>query len=281
MSQAQPNPLVKHFRQPALYLKLPSSGKWYADNAVDLTASGEIPIYPMTARDELTIKTPDALMNGESTAAVLKSCCPSIRDPWAMPIVDLDPILIAIRIASYGKGMDFTTNCPHCNTEQELTADLNAVLSRVAIGDWTTPVSINGLTITLRPQNYREYNDNNRMNFDEQRVLSMLDDESMTVDDRKAKFTEMFNKLLDTGMKQVSKSIASIQTETGEVVTEQDFIIEFLNNCDRSIWNAIKDKLDQIRESNNYAKVTTTCENQECQKEYTSPFVFDQANFFA
>jgi hypothetical protein len=100
------------------------------------------------------------------------------------------------------------------------------------------------------------------------------------VEDRTAQFNTMFQKLLDTGMRQISKSIASITTEDGTVVTNPEFIAEFLNNCDRNIWNKVKDRLDAIRRESEYAKVTVTCESDACQKEYESPFVFDQANFF-
>jgi hypothetical protein len=35
----------------------------------------------MTAKDELMFKTPDALLNGQSTVEVVKSCIPAIQDP--------------------------------------------------------------------------------------------------------------------------------------------------------------------------------------------------------
>ena len=69
MSENSQNPLAKHFRQPILYLKLPSNGRWYPEGSVELPVTGEIPVYAMTARDEITLKTPDALMNGTSTVA--------------------------------------------------------------------------------------------------------------------------------------------------------------------------------------------------------------------
>ena len=108
MSTLSNNPLAKHFRQPVLYLKLPSGGKWYPEGSLDLPVTGEIPVFAMTARDEITFKTPDALMNGSSTVQVIESCCPSIKDAWKMPAVDLDPVLIALRLATYGKELEFT-----------------------------------------------------------------------------------------------------------------------------------------------------------------------------
>ena len=71
------NPLSKHFRQPVLHLSLPSRGRFYPDDGLDMSATGTVPIYPMTVRDELALKTPDGLMNGQSVYEVIKSCCPA------------------------------------------------------------------------------------------------------------------------------------------------------------------------------------------------------------
>jgi hypothetical protein len=76
------NPLRKYFRQPAIHLRLPSGGKFYPDGVVDLPPNGEIPIYPMTAVDEIITRTPDALFNGSAVPDILKSCVPNIKDPW-------------------------------------------------------------------------------------------------------------------------------------------------------------------------------------------------------
>ena len=133
MSNPATNPLFKHFRQPAIYLKLPSGGKFYPPGAINFPPTGEIPVYPLTVKDELTLKTPDALMNGQGMAEIIKSCCPNIIDPWSMPIVDVDAVFIGIRLASYGPGMDITTTCPHCKERNEYTVDLRTVLDRVKV----------------------------------------------------------------------------------------------------------------------------------------------------
>ena len=48
------NPLEKYYRQPAIYIKLPSEGRYYDKNTFMPTETGEIPILPMTSKDELT-----------------------------------------------------------------------------------------------------------------------------------------------------------------------------------------------------------------------------------
>ena len=68
------NPLSKQFRRPSLYFKLPSGGKFYQPGAIDLPDNKELPVYPMTAIDEITSKTPDALYNGTAVVDIIKSC---------------------------------------------------------------------------------------------------------------------------------------------------------------------------------------------------------------
>ena len=72
--QQQANPLSKYFRQPKLFAALPSNGKFYPADSLETTETGEYAIYSMTAKDELTMKTPDALLNGQATVELIKSC---------------------------------------------------------------------------------------------------------------------------------------------------------------------------------------------------------------
>lgn len=280
MGDLTQNPLAKHFRQPALYIKLPSEGRYYVNNTIELPVTGEIPVYPMTARDEITMKTPDALMNGQSTVSVIKSCCPNILDPWKMPAIDLDTVLIAIRIATYGKEMEFTAVCPHCNTQIEQGLDLEYVMNKITTGNWAQTVKSDGLEIILKPQSFEDYNKNNLLNFEEQRIIQLVQDERIPEEDKTKQFEVLFQRLINTGIGQVSKSIAAIKTEDGTVVDNRDHINEFLNNCDSRVWQAIKDRLDAIKDENRWNEITVTCTNDKCKKEFVTPFVFEQSNFF-
>ena len=50
----------------------------------------ELPVYPMTAIDEITYRTPDALFNGQAVVNVIHSCVPNIKNAWEIPGTDLD-----------------------------------------------------------------------------------------------------------------------------------------------------------------------------------------------
>ena len=45
------NPLNKYYRQPSIYISLPSKGVYYSDQVYRATETGEIPVMPMTAKD--------------------------------------------------------------------------------------------------------------------------------------------------------------------------------------------------------------------------------------
>ena len=92
------NPLGKYYRQPQIYIRLPSRGKYYPADVFTPTETGEIPVLPMTAKDELSFKTPDAMMSGQSTVDVIQSCVSSFKNAWEMGNFDPFPVVLAIRV---------------------------------------------------------------------------------------------------------------------------------------------------------------------------------------
>jgi len=279
MANPANNPLSGHFRQPAIYLKLPSRGRFYPDNTIDLPVTGEIPVYPMTVRDELTMKTPDALMNGEGIINVIKSCCPNIRDPWTMPAVDLDPVFIAIRLASYGKGMDINCTCAHCRVQDEYTVDLTGVLDGLETADYSSPVTIDGLQFHFRPQTYQDINQAGLITYEEQRLVdSVILNESLSQEEKTAQFNASFEKLRQMNIDSVVVSINSIETETGVVVKDRAQITEFLDQCSRQVYNQIKDHIQSLVDTFKVQPLKIVCNS--CQKEFENTLTFNQSNFF-
>ena len=163
------NPLQKYFRQPAVYVRLPSNGQFYPPGSLESTPTGEYPVLPMTTMDEITYRTPDALFNGNAVASVIQSCIPNIKDAWIMPGMDIDSVLIAIRIATYGAEMDVGSVCPSCGTDGEYTIDLRKVLDRMGSADYSKPLLIGDLEIYFRPMTYQQLNENSMSQFQEQK----------------------------------------------------------------------------------------------------------------
>lgn len=285
MSQTQlgnsANPLARHFRQPVLYIKLPSQGHFWPQSSLEQSVTGEIPILAMTTKDEIVLRTPDALLNGQGVIDVIQSCCPTIKDAWSMPSIDVDSIIIAIRMASYGNQMDFGATCPHCNTANEYAIDLSVVLSGVETPNYNKPVEINKLKIKLRPQPYFSLNKTNIIAYEEQqllRSLQLLNDEDVTAGD---KFNQHLNKLIDLNIMINADSTESITTEDGQTVADPEFIKEFYNNCDNKVVKAVRTRLEELNKQANIKPINVTCDNQECGKPFDITITFDYASFFA
>jgi len=279
MDKTQANPLSKHFRQPGIYLKLPSQGRYYPEGALELSATGEIPIYPMTVKDELMLKTPDALINGESVRSIISSCCPSIKEPWAIPSVDLDAIFIAIRLASYGTEMEMTTECPHCNETTESEVNLTQLLDGIRPIDYDTLYNIEDLSIKFRPQTYQEVNMTSMKTFEERQLINNIIESDLPEDQKKARFDESFKKLSDMNINLVVASIESITVDEQEVKDTAQ-IADFLNNCSRKLYQDIREYTEKLATQNKLPDLQVKCSNEECKKEYQSALEFDQANFF-
>lgn len=279
MNDQNTNPLKKYYRQPQLYIKLPSKGAWWPEGSLTKTVTNEYAVFAMTARDELALKTPDALLNGQSTVDVIQSCVPNIKNAWHTPICDIDHILIAIRLATYGEGMDFVSICPHCKHKNEHTLNLQLLLDKFTdLPSWNKTIQINDLLISLKPESYKTFNNKSIKTFEEQRVLQMINQDGLTEVEKLDKFKELFKNLLKLTVEQVAGNINYIKLDANTVVDNELFINEYFQNCDRLVWNTVNDAITEIKSKTPTNNMDLTCE--ECKKEYKTPLTFEMSNFF-
>jgi hypothetical protein len=279
------NPLKKYFRQPKIYLRLPSEGKFYAPGSLDMTENGELPVFAMTAKDELMMKTPDALLNGEATVSVIKSCIPNIKDPWKMPSIDSDAILVAIRLATYGESLDISTKLPVTGEEREFSVDLKEVLDQLISARFDPYVEIDdNITVELKPATYKEWTQNALKTFEEQRILRIVNDDSIPDDEKLQAFANSFKKLTDITIDVVVKSIVAVNTPDGRV-TDTKHIFEFFSNSDKTAFNKILEHLEKAKTASTVkpfvARATPEDIERGVPETFEVPITFDQSSFFA
>ena len=242
-----------------------------------MPASRELPVYPMTAIDEITYKTPDALFNGEAVVSVIQSCVPNILDAWATPSTDLDAILVAIRIASYGHSMDIGTTCPECKNEHEFGLDLRTVIDNLSSGDYSQPLRAGDLEIYFRPLDYSEITANSQYQFQQQKMLQALSEAEVDDADRVSRINAMMRQIMDVTVNTISQSILEIRTP-GAIVTELEHIHEFVSKCDRDLFNRIRDCVIALRQASELRPLKLTCPG--CQHHYEQAFTMDMSRFF-
>lgn len=107
------NVLKKYFRQVKASANLPSRGWWYEEGLIDADPEA-VPVLGYTAADEIMLLTPDKLITGESTYDIIRSCVPSIKDPKKLVKIDVDALMVAIKIATSGYIYTYTCKCPLC-----------------------------------------------------------------------------------------------------------------------------------------------------------------------
>tara|TARA_B110000908_G_scaffold6724_1_gene8430 strand:- start:1189 stop:2043 length:855 start_codon:yes stop_codon:yes gene_type:complete len=284
MENKNTNPLQKYFRQPKIYLSLPSNGKYYPAGSLEISENGEYPVFPMTARDEIMIKTPDALLNGQATASVITSCIPAIKDPFNMPSMDLDACLIAIRIATYGEMMEVSIKVPVTGEDKDFDLDLRIMLDQFSNVDYNSAIQLDGMIVNLRPLTYGEFTETSRKTFDEQRIFNVINDADMAEGDKLATFTESFKKLTDLTILTLEKSIASIEVGD-DVVTDQAHIKEFIANTDQGLFESVTNHIEEQRTKFQVKPLVVDATPEEIEagvpETYEVPVTFDQSSFFA
>jgi len=272
------NPLKQFFRQPVIYVRLPSNGEFWPEGSLIMPTNRELPVYPMTAIDEITYRTPDALYNGQAVVNVIQSCIPNIRDAWGMPAMDTNAILVAIRIASYGHELELSTRCPSCETESEYGVDLRSVLDGVIPPDFRTPTVFGDLEINFRPMDYKMQNETNQLQFEQQQQIQAIQFSDISDDEKIAALNASLKKITELTMDALKWSIASIR-KPNALVTESEYIHEFLINCDSKIYNQIRDRIIALRQDSEIKPLQIKCSN--CQHEYKQDLSLDQTSFFA
>jgi len=278
------NPLKKFYRQPKIYLKLPSSGNFYPAGSLVTEPTGEYPVYAMTAKDEIIMKTPDALLNGQSTVDVIQSCLPNIKNAWTVPSIDVDAILVAVRIATYGENLDIDVKIPGTDISKTYTADLRMILDKLINSAFDPEISISPeMTVFIRPLNYLEFTKNAIKTLEEQRIFSLVNDESLSEEKKIEMFNKSFKKLTDITVGMVSQCIAKIVTPDEEV-SDPNFIAEFIDNADKDFFTKVMQHLDLQRKK--FAiepfRVKTTEEEQKAgaPAEFEVPITLDGSHFF-
>ena len=278
------NPLNKYFRQPAIYVSLPTGGD-YPPHVVTPSKTGEFAIMPMTAKDEIRFKTPDALMNGEGVVDVIHSCVPDIKDAWQLKAYDLDTVLIAIRIATYGETMDINFTVPVANEQASHTLNLPAILDSIkSVQIKNECVLKDGLKIQVRPLTYKDITNTSLTTFQQQKLYSSVQDSKMTDKEKTKKFDEAFKALTELSMGLLLRNIEKITTPDGAEVTDPAQIKEFIDNANAGTITELQDKLNELRiqGSTKPAKLKATEEQikKVATATYEVPVTFDTANFF-
>ena len=268
------NPLKKYYRAPKLYITLPSGGKF--NKVSDEAMNGELPVFAMTSRDELLLRNPDALLNGDAIVQAIQSCVPAIKDPKQLPVCDIDLILIAIRQATYGEIMEAKLKSPHSGKTDSYDVNFSAIIDNVETLPDETHVTLNsGCTVYVRPFSYTIQTRLNLLAFDQAKTIRDVGE----VSDKSAQqFKAMFLKLANTNMDVIAESVVKITTPEGDEISDLNMIKEFIENLESVDSKKIDKRIDELNKAVVNTKQEFAC--TETGKTFEAEVKLDPADFF-
>ena len=273
------NPLKGYFRQFKLYLKLPSGTSYYAPGAVSFSDTGEVGIMPMTGKDELILKNPDALLNGEALIEVIKSCAPGINDPRVLLTNDIDAIITAIRYATYNDALETELSCPACKHANLYKLNLQHSLDNMSYLETEYVVNLdNGLSIFVKPYGFPELLRGLHAQFEQSKLTRAIESENISEDQRLKLFATAFKELSVITYELMVNSVLKVVDESQNVnVNNKADIKEFLQNIDKKSSDKIGDLIKEINQIGIKRTFTAVCEK--CDHSWESEIDFNPVNF--
>lgn len=277
------NKLSKYFRQPALYIKLPTGGKFNPE--LDQTVLDEVGILPMTAVDEITMKNPDALLNGEALLSVIKSCVPAVRDAKKLCNIDAEAIYYAIQYATYGNEITHTHTCSKCEEKSEFNIDINYVLNRFPDIEILEPVEWQDVKIHIQPPTVESMTRLALIELEQRKLVKTVKDSVLEYETTEGaeqevaqRFYKSFRKIAEHNVNLLANTIRYVETPDG-IVEDYESISEFLDNIPTKIVDTINENVKKVAvKPTDISKFEFVC--PECEQKDTVDLEVNPVNFF-
>lgn len=268
--------LSRYYRIPGLNVRLPTGGAFLPPGSFHPTMTGEVPVFPMRAADELLLKSPDALMSGFAIEKLIESCVPAIENPREISTPDLDVVLLAIRAATYGDMMPVSAACPKCKHVSEFECHLPGMVATVSPIPAENPVRLaDDIVVYVRPFNLSNATRVAVASFEEARRMQSLDGAEDAT--RRQAMNESFQRLSELNVAMASDCVVRVVVPEGSV-TDKKEIAQFVGNMQRKWFRKVEDKLKELNQMGMNKKLDVQCEK--CEHTWQTEVEFDPASFF-
>jgi len=289
------------FRTPKININLPTQSKFYPDDFLELSMDDSLPICAMTARDELMLKSPDALLNGDCLLHIMKSCVPSIKNPKLLYSPDVEAILLGIFYASYGKNLDFKSSCTACSHVNDFEIDIREILDRCSyIKDEDTKIELKiddntFIIVDIVPWTFETQTQNQLRLFEQSKMMQAVTNDNLDDLEKLKHFNTSFEKIVDIKFKNLCGSIKSISIckrinneIQKELLKSKEEISDFVFSADLTLVNPVLEALDKLNLAGIEKTFTAKCRNiiitddnkVPCNHEWSTEISFNPSSFF-
>lgn len=261
------NPLLAHsVRIPGETFQIPSGGLFYEDGEIsEDVVNGEVHVYPMTAYDEILIKTPDMLFSGKAIEQIFARCIPQIKKPLRLLARDVDFLLICLRSVSFGSNVTVihTHNCENAK-EHKYNVSIDNFIQRVRRLD---PAKVMSEYVC-------DMSDGKRVFISPMRYDAVID--MMTAIDPAKDLTP--EELHDMSTKQLASLISKVEIPGSDDVRNQEYITEWLKSLPLPEIRKISNTIDRLTEWGADTEFTEKC--KDCGEDIKIVTPLNPMNFF-
>ena len=262
--------MAANFSTPALFVELLSNVLTFSTktNAV----------HAMSMKDEFTLRTPDAMLNGLATKRIIENCMPNIRDAGAILYCDMPQLLAALRMATTGPKLDITVGCPSCKNIDPYEINLQDMISTLSAKMWITPLKLEDLTIFIHPPTYDQYTAYALSDFRIAKQLYQIQQLKETTDAIADAVSMLLGQKQQLHQQYLMSKIAYIETNTGEIVSIRSYISDWFNQSDSKVQQKVQEHIQQAEQQCEIPSINAVC--SVCKKEMRFPVDLDFCNQF-
>lgn len=278
------NPLQRYFRRPALWVKLPTLGKWYQNNEVRYNENFEVQVYGITAIDEILINTPDALFNGHALESVIRSCIPEVHDIKSLLQPDLEALFLGIKSASSNGKYEITRTCKKCTHENTFDLNCNHLLDSMRyLEDSDAVVNVgNDIKVHVKPYDFDMRSLFIKRQLEERKTLSLIENDTEIDDNllKASKYAKSLEEMTKLTFRLMSESIVAVEIlgRDAQYVTDKDHISEWMLNVNKQTASSIIEAVNALNALGPQRSTTAVCQN--CSHTWEESLNFDPTVFF-
>jgi hypothetical protein len=275
----QNNPLKQYFRAVKMYIGLPSGTSYYQTDVVEFTSTGEVGVMAMTGKDEIILKNPDALYNGEALIEVISSCVPAVKNPRKLLTNDIDALITAIRAVTFKDSLESEIKCPACGEVNLYKMDLQYALDGMETLEPEYVINLDsGVSVFVKPYLYPDLVNALQSQLERKKIGDMLDNDKLTEKEKSDLFSKAFKTIAVSKFQLLRNAILKIVDEANGVnVTNPEFIGEFLENIDKTSVENIDKLVTEINQVGIKRTFTAICEK--CNHQWENAIDFNPVNF--
>ena len=197
-----------------------------------------------------------------------------------MPSIDLDAILVAIKRCTYGDSQDVTCTCPECETANEVSLNLNQIISSIKAVEKLAPVVFDsGLSVFIKPVTVNNLLSLNWVQFEQVRNIQIAEQNNIDETDKVNLMQRSFQLLTEKNIEIVSSCIDTVLLPDGVTVTDQQDIKDWINDLSKPDFTKIEDSIMITSNMGISKEFDVTCKN--CSHEFKSSLDLNPTTFFA